>query len=64
VAVASAGQYANHLHFAPDRQPHQHLITQFSMRRMLLLPSNQQCVIIEAIDVTKLHEYKTNEVAY
>jgi len=27
-AVASAGQYANNLHFAPDRQPHQHLITQ------------------------------------
>ena len=28
VAVASAGQYANHLLLAPDRQPHQHLITQ------------------------------------
>jgi len=29
VAVASAGPYANHLHFDPDRQPRQHLITQF-----------------------------------
>jgi len=25
VALASAGPYANHLHFAPDRLPHQHL---------------------------------------
>jgi len=24
-----AGPYANNLHLAPDRQPHQHLITQF-----------------------------------
>jgi len=28
VAVASAGPYVNHLHLAPDRQPHEHLITQ------------------------------------
>ena len=28
-AVASAGPYANNLHLAPDRQPQQHLITQF-----------------------------------
>ena len=27
--VASAGPYANNLHLAPNRQPHQHLITQF-----------------------------------
>jgi len=27
-AVASAGLYANNLHLAPDRQPHQHLIGQ------------------------------------
>jgi len=30
VAVASAGPYANHLQFDPDRQPHQYLITQCS----------------------------------
>jgi len=29
MAVASAGSYANSLHLAPDRLPHQHLITQF-----------------------------------
>ena len=28
-AVASAGPYANNLHLVPDRQPHQHLISQF-----------------------------------
>jgi len=28
-AVASAGPYANSLHLAPDRQPHQHLVSQF-----------------------------------
>jgi len=28
-AVASAGPYAKNLHLAPDRKPHQHLITQF-----------------------------------
>jgi len=27
--VASAGPYANSLHLAAGRQPHQHLITQF-----------------------------------
>jgi len=29
VAMAKAGPYLNNLHFAPDRQQHQHLITQF-----------------------------------
>jgi len=29
VAVASVGPYANHLHHTADRQPHQHVITQF-----------------------------------
>jgi len=32
-AVASAGPYANNLHLVPDRQPHQHLITQFLQAR-------------------------------
>jgi len=35
--VASAGTYANHLHFAPDKQPHQHLITQIFMGQTLTL---------------------------
>ena len=42
-AVASAGPYANKLHLAPDRLPHQHLITQFFTGRMLFLTPNQQC---------------------
>ena len=29
MAVPSAGPYANHLHLAPGRWPHQHLITQY-----------------------------------
>jgi len=29
VAVASAGPHANHLNFARDTQPRQHLITKF-----------------------------------
>ena len=28
MAVASAGPYANYLHLASERQPHQHLVTQ------------------------------------
>ena len=32
-AVASAGPYANNLHLAPDRWPHQHLVTQFLQAR-------------------------------
>jgi len=43
MAVASAGPYANHLHLAPDRQPHQHVITQYLTGRMLFLMPNQQC---------------------
>jgi len=29
MAVSSAGPSANNMHLAPDRSPHQHLITQF-----------------------------------
>ena len=42
MAVASAGPYASHLHFAPDRYPCQHLITQVFTGRMPFLPYNQQ----------------------
>jgi len=41
VTVASAGPYANHQHLAPEIQPCQHLITQFSTCRMLFLMTNQ-----------------------
>jgi len=43
VAVASAEPYANHLHLTPDRQPHQHLITEFFTGRMLFRTPSQQC---------------------
>ena len=43
VAMASAGPYANHVHLAPDRQPREHLITQFFTDRMLFLMPKQQC---------------------
>ena len=39
VAMASVGPYAGNLHLAPDRQPYQHLITQFFTGRMLFLPN-------------------------
>jgi len=52
VAVASAGLYANHLHFAPDRQPHQYPITQFLTGWMLFLLSDEQCQRTEGRDGT------------
>ena len=41
MAVASAGPYAS-LHLTPDRQPCQHLTTQFFTGQMPFLPPNQQ----------------------
>ena len=43
VAVVSARPYASHLHFAPDRSPCQHLISQVFTGRMFFLTPNQQC---------------------
>ena len=48
MALASAGPYAS-LHLAPDRQPRQHLTTQFFTDRMPFLPPNQQCQSTEGI---------------
>ena len=42
MAVASAGPYANNLHLAPDRQPHQHPSLNFY--RQDALPDAQQTV--------------------
>jgi len=42
MAVASAGPYANNLHLAPDREPHQHLITLVFIAQMLFLTPSQQ----------------------
>ena len=41
MAVESAGPYASHLNLAPDRQPHQHLITQ-DVLRITGLPLNKE----------------------
>ena len=49
-AVASAGPYANNLHLAQDRKPHQHLIIHFFIGQMLLLTPNQQCQGTESLD--------------
>jgi len=43
-AVALARPYANNVHLAQDRYPHQHLITQFLTGRMLFLTPNQHNV--------------------
>ena len=43
-AVASAGPYANNLHLALDRQPHQHLITHSIFYRPDALPDAQPTV--------------------
>ena len=48
MAVASAGPYAS-LHLAPDREPRQHLTTQFFTGRMPFLPPNQQRQSTEGI---------------
>ena len=53
-AVASAGPYANNLHLAPDRKPHQHLITQKFTGRMLFLTPNQQRQSIEGQKMERL----------
>jgi len=47
-AVASARSYATNLHLAPDRKPHQHLITQIFTGPMLFLMPNQQCAYAKA----------------
>jgi len=41
VAVASAEQYASHLHLAANRQPYQRLVTHFFTDWMFFLPLNQ-----------------------
>ena len=52
MAVASAGLYANHLHLTTDRQPQQHLITQFFTCWMLFLMPNK-CQSIECNQSTE-----------
>jgi len=56
MAVASVGAYANHLHLTPDREPRQHLITQFFAQWMLFLMPNQQC---QNTEDEKCHQTET-----
>ena len=58
MAVAAAGPYANHLHLAPDRQPRQHVTTQFFTGQMSFLPSNQQRQSTEGIHFTSQSDVK------
>jgi len=57
VAVASARPYANHLHLALDRQPYQHLITQFFTGWMLFLMPSQQYESTEGSQSTEATNY-------
>ena len=52
VPVASAGLHTDHLHFTPERQPHQCLSTQFTGQMLFLLP-NQQCQNTEGKNVAQ-----------
>ena len=59
MAVASAGPYAS-LHHAPDRQPCQHLTTQFFTGWMPFLPPNQQRQSTEGMDNVNTHTHTFN----
>jgi len=52
--AAAAGSYTYHLHPAPNRQPRQHLITQYFAGCMLFLTTNQQCQSTEGNHVQQL----------
>jgi len=47
-AVASAGPYANNLHLAPERYPHQHLIIQFLQAGCFAFPFTTHIFTISA----------------
>ena len=52
-AVASAGPYANYLHLAPDRLPHQHLITKFLQAGCSFWCPNNNVKALKAIDAAQ-----------
>jgi len=62
VVVASAGQCANRLHLTSDRQPCQHLITQFLRGQILFLMPNQQYQRTEGNSTGTLYVILTLEV--
>jgi len=62
--VTSAGPYANHLQFAPDRQPHQQLINQFFTGRMLFLVADRtemQLVATSHAAAHTWHQYRNTK---
>jgi len=58
MAVASAGQYANNLHLAPDREPHQHVIAQVFTGRMHFATPNQQRQSTEGTTIASYNKPK------
>jgi len=56
-AVASAGPYANYLHLAANRYPHQHLMTLILAGRVLFLTPNKQCQSTKGISQLTLRNY-------
>jgi len=57
--MASAGPYANNLHLAPDRKPHQNTTAQFFTGQIPFLPPNQQRQSTEGQGPLPLHEQLT-----
>ena len=51
-AVASAGPYANNLHLAPDRQPHQHLTLNYLQARCSSWGPEKQCQNTEGMTIS------------
>ena len=56
-AVASAGPYANNLHLAANRYPHQHLMTLILAGRVLFLTPNKQRQSTKGINQLTLRNY-------
>jgi len=59
-----SGPYANHLHFAPDRQTCHHLITQFFKGQMLFLTPSQQCQSTEGISSCNRRQFLHQTAIY
>jgi len=51
-AVASAGPYANNVHLAPDRQPHQHPNVQFLQAGCSSWRPTNRVSVIKALKAT------------
>ena len=54
-AVASAGSYTNSRHLAPDRKPHQHLITQFLQAECSSWRPTNSVKALKAVSLTVIY---------